>query len=220
VDFVVAITRLTFCALLVATASATASAQALRVEASCPQAATCVRMELDAEDSVVRALGQEDGEGYTIFSLRVFGALNAALAQTHELRVRGYTGGMTCSAFGQAAAAVIGNGPGGVPIIQTDRGPLALLDSALRIGCRKCARVRAADSDSLVATLRTPAWDLTMVGGRPDSVALSEGGAVLFRQNGAWVDISSVGPFRTARPTDASRTRARYRLDLTYGACT
>lgn len=185
---------------------------------TCRADVPCVRMTLDADSSLVRVRQAQDDSGFTLFSVRVIGALAGAPVTSHELLVRGYTDGIECSTFGQATVAVLGSAANGRPQILTSAGPLTLDTAGVRVGCPQCAHVRAQQSDSLVAMYRTPAWDLRRVGLAADSLALTETAELVVRQGSRWINISSPGSFRVVAAPGTGTLR--YRLTLEAGACT
>jgi hypothetical protein len=186
--------------------------------AECPINMHCVEMELSAERGHITVQQREDDAGYTVFAVRVRGTMGAATEASHQLLIRGYTGGLACTNVGQAKVPVVGNGPGNRPQILTDRGVLTLADSTVSVGCERCARVRDLESDSIIAAFRSPGLDLALVGLRPDSLALTASGALVVQRQGKWLDISSPGRFRLVPLPGTGKSR--HRLDLLLEACT
>jgi len=207
-----------FVPLILACSTARSSQGPIVVRDTCDSQPACVPMSLDVSSaSLIRALKPQDSVGFTTFELRVHGSL-AGLAQAdHVIRVRGYTDGIECSAFGQARAAVIGHSSAGHPILLTDHGSLELADTVLRVGCPECAKIRNRSDGQLVATHRTPGWDLAVAGTRADSLLIGPEGELLLRTGSAFIELTAAGPFR--RMTGAPRSD-RYRLELKQGACT
>jgi hypothetical protein len=202
---------------LVAVASATATAQTLQVQTTCRGNSACAKMTIDAASPAeLTVVGPQNTAGYTMFELRVRGALAGEPETEHRLRLSGYTDGIQCGRFGQATAAVVGHGTGGAPVVLTDRGPLEIRDTVLEVGCRACAHIHEASTERLVATLRTPGWDLTLAGTNEDSLVVTDNGELVFLTQGRFLQLSAAGPFRWVSQPRPTR---RYRLELVRGAC-
>lgn len=190
----------------------------LRLLSDCGSHAACVPMTIDlVGHERVDPLTAPDSLWFATFSVPVMGRLGGGPVAKHELLVRGYVGGMECSAFGQASTAVVGHSEKGHPILVTEGGMLEVTDSIFRVGCPECGRVVDTSTGLLVATHRTPGWDLTLVNTQPDSLMVSANGELVIHRLSSWIQLTHDGPFRslTERPAAGG-----YRLELQFGACT
>lgn len=209
---------LAFVPLIVFACAARPSQAPITLRDRCDTETACVPMTLDVSSSdPLRVVQVQDSVGFTTFELRLHGRLAGRAEADHLVRVRGYTDGIECSAFGQAKAAVIGHSIAGHPILLTDQGVLELADTVLLVGCLECAKIRNRSNGQLVATRRTPGWDPALAGSRADSLLVGPEGELFLRTGSAFIELNAAGPFR--RMTSAPRS-GPYRLELKQGACT
>jgi hypothetical protein len=204
-------------ALLAATLLACPS-QPLQLVSDCPKGSACVVMSVHADSGLLRVVQAQDSTGHTTFALRVLGRIGDGSPRLHELRVTGYTDGLTCSAIGQARAAVVGNTPDGHAVVLTNRGPLALADSALAVGCRDCADVLDVATGRLVRKHRIPGGEVPTTVVLPEDVLVDSAGALFLRRSEGWLALPDSGAFR--RVEVAPRPSSRLRLELHQYACT
>ena len=176
----------------------------------------CVPMTVDAPAASLRVAQTQDSLGFTTFELSVYGRLADAAPASQTVRLRGYTDGLECSSFGQAEVGVLGHSADGHPIVATNAGPFEVIDTLLRVGCPECARVRELRSGRLVATRRTPGWDLTLAGTRADSLWAGPNAELVITTRGEIIQLTGAGRFR--RLPSPSRAR-ELRLELEQGAC-
>lgn len=179
---------------------ATAPAQygpGIHLLTSCPTDATpCVRMTLDDRARPASApIPSSDSTGYASIALRVRGHFSGHGSVDTVVVVRSYTNGTACSALGNATVAVTGFTDSGGAILLTSAGAFTVDASSLEIGCETCGVLLAESGHDTVAVLRTPAWDVKLVGLEPGNLSFDDARTVFVRTGTACVAMRLFGPF-------------------------
>lgn len=156
----------------------------------------CVQMTLDTSvlDSILLSREEEEGDGWSVFRLSVPGRLNGSGEAEILLNLPAFTGGMECSAFGQASVAVTGFTSLREPLLLTSEGDFIPTDGRLIIGCPECAELISPDSEERIPAGVLPGWDLRLVGSSLEGVGYRDDGTLLVSQRDRCLAIPLVGP--------------------------
>jgi hypothetical protein len=141
----------------------------------CGNKSICIRMLIDvAPDNCSQIIvspicdteADESPDGYTTFHLHFQGKLKGQLKEIDSI-FKGYTDGITCTAFGQGYVGFLGYTAAGNPIINSSAGAIEIVDSRLEIGCERCLVVHDKKTGKVIAELRSPGYDLLLTGYKP-----------------------------------------------------
>jgi hypothetical protein len=142
-----------------------------------------------------RGIPSWDAAGYSSFPLTLRGHLETRPQDSTSIIIRGYTAGLTCSAFGQARAAVVGYTADRDPILLTTMGRFVVRDSVLQVGCPTCGRLLARSGGDTVAFIRTPGWDLPVAGHRHLAFGYGDDGSLYVATGRGCVALPLTGDF-------------------------
>jgi len=155
----------------------------------------------------------QGADGYTEFLVRARGSLAGGPVREQVLSIRGYTDGIACTSFGQSNVAVVAVAESGRTTVLSESGELVLEPDALTVGCPACIAPSNGRSYR-----RSPAWDLTLTGHRPEQFFQTHDGLVVIETDHGCVVLSD--PLVHRSPCECAGLRSPIPLEIESDACT
>jgi hypothetical protein len=162
---------------------------------------------------VLERKSPQDANGYTEFWVRARGSLAGGPDKVHVLLIRGYTGGIECTSFGQSNVAVVGLSPSGESTLLSESGEFVIAPDAHTVGCPDCIAPSNGRSYR-----RSPSWDLSLTGHRPEQLFQTHEGLVALQMQSGCIVLSDLFAFLPA--SECAAKRSPIPLEVQTGACT
>ena len=179
----------------------------LAVLSECPaHYPACVEMTIDSRDlaAILDTVKPVERDGYSSFRVRVSGRLGNGLSGNTLLSLTAYTGGLECSAFGQASVAVVSFTARREPTFLTSGGEFTLDSESLSVGCRDCAQLVSQRGTDSYPAATVPAWDLRLIGARLGDIGYGDDGEIFISQKGRCLRIPLTGSVSQADATSCA----------------